>query len=91
MYDVDISTNELVEAVSEMNGSICRLDEILSNMDIAMKEAKEGFDSANYYRAAYGTKKSTESVVAMQENLKEAQKYLNCLVEIIEEYNKISY
>lgn len=89
--DVCIDTNAIEDGIESISNIIARLEVIISFMNNKLESAGNEFTSINYERASINIALAQESLNTMANKLEISKKYLNKLMNIIEQYNKYKY
>lgn len=89
--DVHIDTEEIVDGIESISTIIENLEMIIGVMNGKLSSAGEGFTSINFERTAVNVNLATQSLDIINEKLEITKTYLNKLVGLIEEYNKLKF
>lgn len=89
--DVHIDTEEIVDGIESISTIIENLEMIIGVMNGKLSSAGEEFTSINFGRAAVNVNLATQSLDIINEKLEITKAYLNKLVGLIEEYNKLKF
>lgn len=89
--DVHIDTEEIVDGIESISTIIENLEMIIGVMNGKLSSAGEEFTSINFERAAVNVNLATQSLYIINEKLEITKTYLNKLVGLIEEYNKLKF
>lgn len=89
--DVHIDTEEIVDGKESISTIIENLEMIIGVMNGKLSSAGEEFTSINFERTAVNVNLATQSLDIINEKLEITKTYLNKLVGLIEEYNKLKF
>lgn len=89
--DVCIDTNAIEDGIESISNIIARLEVIVNFMVNRLEGAGSEFTSINYERASVNVSLAQDSLNAMTNKLEISKKYLNKLIDVIEQYNKYKF